>query len=50
MALAAVMAQDGGNDVRGILKNSLRVPERKPILPLLADMQSVARQHPRGLW
>jgi putative hemolysin len=31
--------QDGGRDVRGILKNVLRVPERKPILPLLADMQ-----------
>jgi putative hemolysin len=33
------LVQDGGNDVRGILKNVLRVPERKPILPLLADMQ-----------
>lgn len=30
---------DGGSDVRGILKNVLRVPERRPILPLLADMQ-----------
>ena len=33
------LVQDGGSDVRGILKNALRVPERKPILPLLADMQ-----------
>lgn len=33
------LVQDGGSDVRGILKNVLRVPERKPILPLLADMQ-----------
>lgn len=33
------LVQDGGNDVRGVLKNVLRVPERKPILPLLADMQ-----------
>ena len=33
------LVQDGGNDVRGILKNVLRVPERKPILPLLAEMQ-----------
>jgi putative hemolysin len=33
------LVQDGGEDVRGILKNALRVPERKPILPLLADMQ-----------
>jgi CBS domain containing-hemolysin-like protein len=33
------LVQDGGNDVRGILKNALRVPERKPILPLLAEMQ-----------
>jgi putative hemolysin len=33
------LVQDGGTDVRGILKNVLRVPERKPILPLLADMQ-----------
>ncbi len=33
------LVQDGGNDVRGILRNVLRVPERKPILPLLADMQ-----------
>ncbi|HYC55278.1 MAG TPA: hemolysin family protein [Candidatus Binatia bacterium] len=31
--------QDGGTDIRGVLKNVLRVPERKPILPLLADMQ-----------
>jgi putative hemolysin len=30
---------DGGTDVRTILKNVLRVPERKPILNLLADMQ-----------
>jgi putative hemolysin len=33
------LVQDGGEDVRGILKNVLRVPERKPILPLLAEMQ-----------
>jgi len=33
------LVQDGGSDVRGILKNVLRVPERKFILPLLADMQ-----------
>jgi len=33
------LVQDGGSDVRGILRNVLRVPERKPILPLLADMQ-----------
>ncbi|HYB99235.1 MAG TPA: hemolysin family protein [Candidatus Limnocylindrales bacterium] len=33
------LVQEGGTDVRGILKNVLRVPERKPILPLLADMQ-----------
>lgn len=33
------LVQDGGTDVRGILKSVLRVPERKPILPLLADMQ-----------
>jgi putative hemolysin len=33
------LVQDGGSDVRGILKNVLRVPERRPILPLLADMQ-----------
>lgn len=30
---------DGGKDVHGILKNVLRVPERKPILKLLTDMQ-----------
>jgi putative hemolysin len=30
---------DGGKDVSGILKSVLRVPERKPILNLLADMQ-----------
>jgi putative hemolysin len=28
-----------GNDVRSILKPVIRVPERKPILPLLTDMQ-----------
>ncbi|HEY2774042.1 MAG TPA: hemolysin family protein [Candidatus Binatia bacterium] len=33
------LVQDGGSDVRGILRNVLRVPERKSILPLLADMQ-----------
>ncbi len=33
------LVQSGGSDVRGILRNVLRVPERKPILPLLADMQ-----------
>lgn len=33
------LVQDGGEDVRGILKNLLRVPERRAILPLLADMQ-----------
>jgi len=33
------LVHDGGTDVRGILKNVLRVPERNPILPLLADMQ-----------
>jgi putative hemolysin len=33
------LVHNGGSDVRGILKNALRVPERKPILPLLADMQ-----------
>ena len=33
------LVQDRGSDIRGILKNVLRVPERKPILPLLADMQ-----------
>jgi CBS domain containing-hemolysin-like protein len=33
------LVHDGGNDIRGILKNTLRVPERKSILPLLADMQ-----------
>jgi len=29
-----------GSDLRGILKPILRVPERKPILAMLADMQS----------
>jgi putative hemolysin len=33
------LVQSGGSDVRGILRNVLRVPERKPILALLADMQ-----------
>jgi len=33
------LANDAGGDVRGILKPILRVPERKPILRLLADMQ-----------
>ena len=33
------LVRDGGGDVRGILKPILRVPERKPILRLLADMQ-----------
>ncbi|MFT5441990.1 MAG: putative hemolysin [Myxococcota bacterium] len=33
------LVNDDGGDVRGILKPILRVPERKPILRLLADMQ-----------
>jgi putative hemolysin len=33
------LVQTGGSDVRGILRGVLRVPERKPILALLADMQ-----------
>jgi putative hemolysin len=33
------LVRDNGGDVRGILKPILRVPERKPILRLLADMQ-----------
>jgi len=33
------LVNDERNDIRGILKPILRVPERKPILRLLADMQ-----------
>lgn len=33
------LVHDDGTDVRGILKNLVRVPERRLILPLLADMQ-----------
>jgi CBS domain containing-hemolysin-like protein len=33
------LAQTGGGDLHGILKPILRVPERKPILRLLAEMQ-----------
>jgi putative hemolysin len=33
------LVHSGGSDVRGILRNVLRVPERKPILALLSDMQ-----------
>ncbi len=33
------LVRDGHDDIRGILKSILRVPERKPILRLLADMQ-----------
>jgi putative hemolysin len=32
-------AREGGEDLHAILKPVLRVPERKPILQLLADMQ-----------
>ncbi len=33
------LVRSGGSDLHSILKPVLRVPERKPILPLLADMQ-----------
>jgi Mg2+/Co2+ transporter CorB len=33
------LVRGGGSDLHSILKPVLRVPERKPILPLLADMQ-----------
>ncbi len=33
------LVHDGGEDLRSISKNILRVPERKPILTLLTDMQ-----------
>jgi CBS domain containing-hemolysin-like protein len=33
------LVRGGGDDVREILRPVLRVPERKPILPLLAEMQ-----------
>jgi putative hemolysin len=33
------LVRSGGGDLRGILKPVLRVPERKPILRLLTDMQ-----------
>ncbi len=33
------LIRSGGSDLHSILKPVLRVPERKPILPLLADMQ-----------
>lgn len=33
------MVRNGGGSLRSIAKNALRVPERKPILALLADMQ-----------
>lgn len=33
------LVHDDGDDIRGILKNVLRVPSRKPILRLLTDMQ-----------
>ena len=33
------LVQEEGTDVQGILKRVIRVPERKPILTLLADMQ-----------
>lgn len=33
------LVRDGGKNLRSIAKNVLRVPERKPILALLADMQ-----------
>ncbi len=35
----ARLVRSGGEDLRGILRPVLRVPERKPILPLLAEMQ-----------
>lgn len=35
----AKLTREGGNDLRAILKPVLRVPERKAILPLLADME-----------
>ena len=33
------LVRSGGSDLHSIIKPVLRVPERKPILPLLADMQ-----------
>ncbi len=33
------LVRSNGTDLQGILKPILRVPERKPILPLLGDMQ-----------
>jgi putative hemolysin len=33
------LVQEGGTDIRKILTDALRVPERKPILRLLTDMQ-----------
>jgi len=33
------LERDGGQDLREILKPVMRVPERKPILPLLTEMQ-----------
>ena len=33
------LVRNGGGNLRSIAKNALRVPERKPILALLADMQ-----------
>ena len=33
------LVRGGGSDLHSIIKPVLRVPERKPILPLLADMQ-----------
>ncbi len=35
------LVRNGGGNLRPIAKNALRVPERKPILALLADMQRV---------
>lgn len=35
----AKLTRENGRDLRTILKPVLRVPERKPILPLLADME-----------
>jgi CBS domain containing-hemolysin-like protein len=37
--LVKLLSSDGRGDVTGILKPVLRVPGRKPILRLLADMQ-----------